>query len=60
MKLKVVVVEQKEAARWGVEGARPIFFDDATELIHDLQNGLFELRKKEAQTGGQFYLLLID
>jgi len=35
-------------------------FDEVVELIHDLQNGLFDLRSKESTTGGTYYITLVD
>ena len=60
MKPKVIIVDQQEKGRWGQRARSAMSFDEAMKLIHDLQNGLFDLRVKERETGGAFYLLLVD
>jgi hypothetical protein len=60
VKPKVIIFGQREQGRWGERGKRAMTFDEAAQLIHDLQDGLFELRKKERETGGEFYLTLVD
>jgi len=60
VKPKVFLIEQKEQGKWGERGKTAMTFDEAMQLIHDLQNGLFDLRVKERETGGSFYLLLVD
>ena len=60
MKPKVFVIEQTEQGQWGERGKTAMTFDEAMTLIHDLQDGLFDLRVKERETGGTFYLILVD
>lgn len=60
MKPKVLLIEQEEQGKWGERGKTAMTFDEAMQLIHDLQNGLFDLRDKERETCGTFYLILVD
>ena len=60
MKPKVILFGQREQGRWGERGKRAMTFDEVVELIHDLQNALFELRSKERTIGGTYYLTLVD
>jgi hypothetical protein len=60
VKPKVFLIEQKEQGKWGERGKTAMTFDEAMKLIHDLQNGLSDLRVKERETGGRFYLILVE
>ena len=60
MRPRVLVIDQKEQASWWWSGKRAMSFDETTKLIHDLQNGLFDLRSKERFTGETYYLILLD
>lgn len=60
MKPKVIIFGQREQGRWGERGKRAMTFDEAAQLIHDLQDALFEIRAKERIIGGTHYLTLID
>lgn len=60
MKPKVILFGEREQGRWGERGKRAMTFDEAVQLIHDLQDALSELRSKERTTGGTYYLTLVD
>jgi len=60
VKPKVILFGEREQGRWGERGKRAMTFDEVVELIHDLQNGLFDLRSKESTTGGTYYITLVD
>lgn len=60
MKPKVILFGQREQGRWGERGKRAMTFEEVVELIHDLQNALFDLRSAERTVGGTYYLTLVD
>jgi hypothetical protein len=60
VKPKVILFGQREQGRWGERGKRAMTFEEVVELIHDLQNALFDLRSAERTVGGTYYLTLVD
>jgi len=58
MKPKVMVLQDVEIDKWKEYQVIPMTFDETMQLIHDLQDGLFEQRNLSIQTGLNYLVVI--
>jgi len=58
VKPKVMVIQDIELEKWRDYHILEMSFDEAMQLIKDLQNGLFDQRRLSRQTGLNFFIVI--
>jgi len=58
MKPKVMVIQDIELEKWRDYHILEMTFDEAMQLIKELQNGLFDQRRLSRQTGLNFFIVI--